>query len=90
MAEFPPCDAEIFHHGESICSFHAKAAIVEPWVKRVAAESGQRVDWHYIGGHANVLFIGDRAKVREAVEKLQPELSECECFRWTPQEGDHQ
>lgn len=74
MSDFPPCDPEIFKKGEGICIFHAAAKIVEPWVKKVAAESGQRVDWHYSGGMVNMLFIGDYLKVREAIVRLQPEL----------------
>ncbi len=71
-----PCDREIFTRGESICTFAAAARITEPWVKKVAAESGQRVDWHYSGGRVNVLYLGDYTKVRAAVENLQAELFE--------------
>ena len=30
---------------------------LEPWVQRVAALSGQPVDWHYVGGRAVVLAL---------------------------------
>lgn len=68
------CDADIFKHGESIAALGARSAAAEAWVQRVAAESGQRVDWHYSGGCAHVLFIGDREKVRQAIERLTPDL----------------
>ena len=43
-------------------------------MQSVAKESGQQVDWHYSGGIANVLYIGDHAKVLAAVKKLRPML----------------
>ncbi len=49
-------------------------------MKRVADDSGQRVDWFYSGGYASVLFLGDYARVRASVEKLLPELKS-EAFR---------
>lgn len=69
------CDKDVFKNGEAVCCFHAPSKPTEAWVQKVAAESGQRVDWHYSGGYANVLFLGDYAKVRAAVEKLLPELT---------------
>jgi hypothetical protein len=71
---FPPCDAKIFAHGKAVCTFHAASECIEPWVKRVATESGQPVDWHYCGGYAVVLYLGDYASVRAAVERLKPDL----------------
>ena len=83
MSGLPPCDKEISEHGRVIAHFHARATTTEDWVKRVAAESGQRVDWHYSAGYAIVLFIGDYAKVRAAVERLLPDLREaCSKTDW--------
>lgn len=70
----PPCDREVFQKGKGICIFHASPKLTERWVRRVAAESGQRVDWHYSCGWVNMLYLGDYEKVRAAVEKLQPAL----------------
>jgi hypothetical protein len=74
MSQFPDCDPEIFKDGLAVCTFAAPAVVTEPWVKRVAADSGQRVDWHYSGGRVNMLYLGDYAKVKASVEKLLPEL----------------
>lgn len=68
------CNQEVYENGEAICHFHASAAVTEPWVRKVAAESGQRVDWHYMAGRATVRYLGDRERVRSAVERLKPEL----------------
>lgn len=68
------CDKEVFDSGRSVCSVDGWANDVEPWVQKVAARSGQRVDWHYSNGRANVLYIGDYQAVRRAVEALTSEL----------------
>lgn len=68
------CDQEIFDKGETAGWIDACSYIAEQWVKHVAAESGQRVDWHYAGGRAVIRFIGDRAKVLAAMGALESEL----------------
>ena len=74
MSDFTACDSEIFEHGDSVAVLDACQHVAEEWVKLVAKESGQRVDWHYTGGRANVLYLGDHAAVVSAVGKLQPKL----------------
>lgn len=69
------CDPDIFKNGASICSLDACRHRAEDWVQAVARESGQRVDWHYSGGIAHVLFCGDRDAVDRAIDKLAGELS---------------
>ncbi len=69
-----PCNSDIFKNGHGICEITGWAHDIEPWVKLVAAESGQQVDWHYSGGIANVLYLGGHAKVLEAVKKLRRKL----------------
>lgn len=83
MSDELKCDREVFEKGQGICIFHASTAVTEPWVQKVAAESGQRVDWHYSGGWVNMLYLGDYERVRAAVEKLKPELEAAakECHR---------
>lgn len=69
------CNSEIFKDGHAICALDACMHRAELWVKTVAAESGQRMDWHYSGGRANVLYIGDYDKVSDAVKHLTTDLS---------------
>jgi hypothetical protein len=71
----PPCDQEIFDKGLAVCTFVAPSRITEAWVVKVREKSGQRVDWHHSGGRVNMLYLGDYAKVRAAVEELLPELN---------------
>jgi hypothetical protein len=74
------CDANVFESGKGICVLDACMVRAEEWVQAVAKESGQKVDWHYSGGQANVLFIGDYDKVLAAVERLEPLLKETPPF----------
>lgn len=70
----PPCSQDIYQNGtpvfrtDTIHSFD-----LEPWVQKVAALSGQPVDWHFAGGRAIVLALGDLEKVRAALRELLPE-----------------
>jgi hypothetical protein len=68
------CDREIFKDGLGICALDAGRWQAEEWVRKVAQKSGQRVDWHYSGGRANVLYIGDYDRVLAAVKELRGEL----------------
>lgn len=68
------CEKDIYEKGETAGWIDACSYIAEQWVKKIAAESGQRVDWHYVGGRGVIRFIGDRAKVMSAIGKLEPDL----------------
>ncbi len=68
------CDQEVFDKGVSLLAIDGWAKDVEPWVQKVAAKSGQRVDWHYSGGIAHVLVLGDVDKAMQAVDELEKEL----------------
>jgi hypothetical protein len=50
----PPCNDKVFKEGHSAVILDGCSHRVEEWVKAVAKESGQAVDWHYSGGRANV------------------------------------
>lgn len=70
------CDSDIFKNGRSVVTLDACRHRAERFAQAVAKASGQRVDWHYSGGLANVLYIGDYDKVAAAVRKCAPLLSE--------------
>lgn len=72
----PPCNDRVFKEGHSAVILDGCSHRVEEWVHAVAKESGQAVDWHYSGGRANVLYLGDFTKVQAAIEKLLPKLGE--------------
>lgn len=80
-----PCDREIFKNGQPLLladtGMPGGAQKFEQWVQSVANASGQRVDWHYSGGIAQVLFIGDRDAIVTAVKEI--ELPDgCCIMRW--------
>ena len=70
----PPCDPRIFSHGVTVfVGDTIGSCAIERWVQKIAKASGQRVDWHWAGGRANVLAIGDIAKVQAALVLGKPE-----------------
>ena len=73
----PPCDPEIFKKGTGVCIIDGSSNAVERWVQAVAKKANAKVDWHYSGGRANVLHLGDnksRQRVLKAIKELEPEL----------------
>lgn len=72
-----PCDPEVFKSGECIFVTHTiPSNAMEGWVAKVRELSGQKVDWHFAGGRALILFIGDEQKVMDAITQLLPEHDE--------------
>lgn len=72
-----PCDPDIFKNGEGVCVLDGSSNAIERWVKSVAKKADAKVDWHYSGGRANVLHLGDdasRQRVFNAIEELKEEL----------------
>lgn len=70
----PPCDAEVFRDGTVVLvTSSIPSNAMEQWVQRVAELSGQRVDWHFVGGRAVVKAVGDLRKVHAALEEMAPE-----------------
>jgi len=75
-----PCDPKIFKKGKGVCVVDGSSNAVERWVRAVAKEANAKVDWHYSGGRANVLHLGDkvsRQRVLNAISKLEGELKGC-------------
>lgn len=73
----PDCNTEIFQKGEGLCIVDGSSNAVERWVQAVAKKANARVDWHYCGGRANVLHLGDaasRERALAAVHELEGEL----------------
>lgn len=72
-----PCNPEIFKNGEGVCIVDGSSNAVECWVQAVAKKANAQVDWHYSGGRANVLHLGDadsRERVLNAINELESEL----------------
>lgn len=70
----PSCNQEIFNKGECVFITHTiPSNELEKWVKKIAEKSGQPVDWHYCGGRARILALGDISKVSCSMKELMPE-----------------
>ena len=72
-----PCNPDIFKKGRGVCVLDGSSNAVERWVQSVAKKANAQVDWHYSGGRANVLHLGDdasRQRVLNAINELEGEL----------------
>ncbi len=66
--DLAPCSHEMFKGGKYVCLISGGSArLIDRFVKEVAEYSDQPVDWHYMGGRARVVTIGDTAKVWDAI-----------------------
>jgi len=73
----PPCNKDIYDNGTSVFITHSiPSEDIEKWVKKIAKLSGQPVDWHFFGGRAVVLALGDIQKVKDTIKTLLPEHNE--------------
>lgn len=72
-----PCNAKIFKKGRHIFTTHSiPSNAMEKWVQNVAQEANVPVDWHFAGGRACVLALGNKEEIqraKDAVKKLMPE-----------------
>lgn len=67
------CDGDIFKNGTPICICDARSVAMEAWVQSVAKQANAKLDWHYSGGRAQVLHLGDEdseLRARQAIEDL--------------------
>ncbi len=72
-----PCNPEIFTKGQGVCVIDGSSNAVEQWIQSVAKKADSQVDWHYSGGRANVLHLGNdesRQRVLNAISELESEL----------------
>ncbi len=72
-----PCNPDIFNKGQGVCVVDGSSNAVERWVQSVAKKANAQVDWHYSGGRANVLHLGDddsRQLVLNAIDELEGDL----------------
>lgn len=69
----PACDNEVFENGTCIfIGDSVPSNAMEGWVKQVATDSRQRVDWHFVAGRAVVKALGDIDQARASLTKLLP------------------
>lgn len=70
----PNTSSDIYENGElMMVTSSIGSNALERWVKKVAKLSGQPVDWHWHGGRAQILALGDLEQVKSAMAALMPE-----------------
>ena len=71
-----PCADDIFRDGTAICVIASISSNrMERFIQSVAISTGERVDWHFVGGRAVVKVLGDEAKVRASIEARAPDVT---------------
>lgn len=74
------CDLEVFKQKRSVFVVRGiRPNLIDAWVKRVAALSGQRVGWHFFPDRKGrqcvaVKTNGNRRLVERTIDILLPEL----------------
>jgi hypothetical protein len=70
-----PCEQEIYRKGTIVLQMHSVSSNrMEGWVKKIAKQSGQPVDWHLAAGWATVKALGDLTKVNDAIQENYDDL----------------
>ena len=68
--DLPDCDRELWERGKHIATiFDLKSEVIERIVRFASRLSGQRVDWHYVGGNAAVRALGDLDSIRTYLQE---------------------
>lgn len=72
----PRCSQDLYLHGEHIMTIaDVPSEKIEEWVVKVRKESKQKVDWHFVGGRACVLYLGNKGRVVQAIHNHLEELT---------------
>ena len=62
------CDEEVYLKGEIVFITNTIASgKIEAWVEGLRQQSGQKVDWHWMGGRAVIRALGNIQSVRDAI-----------------------
>lgn len=74
------CGPEVAKQGRYVCTLDGpskdRRQAIETWVQTFAKEIGAHLDWHYSGGRAIVLHLGDDAthqRIRDALRDKEHE-----------------
>jgi hypothetical protein len=69
------CAEDIYRNGTPVFVTHSigRPWTVEAWVRRIAKASGQKVDWHFVGGRVVVRALGDMRRIHKAIRRFMGE-----------------
>lgn len=69
MNNLPNCNPDIYQNGIQVFMTNTiSSERLEEWVKKIAQESNQPVDWHWAAGRAIILTTGDMERVRITIK----------------------
>lgn len=76
MVNAKECNKQVYKHGIHVFTLASvKPEIINNWVDKLSQESGQKVDWHFVGGRACIKCIGKIDLVIRAIENNLAEIS---------------
>lgn len=64
------CNQNVFDNGVSIAILGEEKATLNQWCQEASKRHGQPIDWHYCGGRANVLALGDPNRAAEILREV--------------------
>jgi hypothetical protein len=68
-------DKEVYESGAPVLLYHSVTpGRMEEWVRKIAVQTGQRIDWHYFGGRIVVKAMGDIELVKKTIDANMTEL----------------
>jgi hypothetical protein len=67
-----PCNKDIFKDGKCVAMYSAGMIVMEGLVREANRKKGIEMDWHYAGGIAVVLTLGDTEACRKALADVMP------------------
>jgi hypothetical protein len=70
-----PCNKKILKNGTTVAMLAGSSNVIERWVRSVADRAKAQVDWHFAGGRAMVLHLGNKASLQrtlDAIQELKP------------------
>lgn len=65
------CDSDVYVNGLPLAALDGRTKYVDPLIAYVASASNAKVDWHYSGGRAHVLFLGTSEERERAIAILK-------------------
>ncbi len=71
MTEKEKCGEQVYEEGEPIALLDARQAIAEAFVAQCRLQISGKLDWHYYGGVARVLYLGkERTQAEQTIRQL--------------------
>lgn len=60
-----PCDQDVFDKGQSVCLVDIPKETAENICRSLSAETGYKIDWHYIGGRVHIKALAAQVVERQ-------------------------